>query len=359
MDSLPSELLSSIHLTLLPIPPCINLMWYEEYPYPMRIKALTHLRLVSRRWNDIVLDTPQLWSYIDMDSAVPRIDIARLSLERTRGAPLHIRIHYGHRMFDEEGPFVQMFERVCSETHCWETFACNGIAFFPCHLFPPGPLPRLRQVFIGGRQDTSREEIQTPRLETLWELIDLLKIETSGAAALKNRAVPHPSDRKEWERFVKVVRNCHQLEWLRFFFHPYKPDETLRTLEDWRLPEASGGILFPSLKQFEFTLYPLPVNFLGYIHAPNLQRLIVRRPRLEHLPEAFSITTRLFESSPKLDSIRFEEGVPPELIQQCLAAVPHDRIAGMEVEVEVEYEQSFYPDPEDLTPEVRSVSTYE
>ncbi|KAG8944228.1 hypothetical protein FRC04_002095 [Tulasnella sp. 424] len=334
MGSLPSELLSSIHLTLLPIPPCTNVEWYDEPLYPMRIKTLTRLRLVSRQWNDTVLDTPQLWSYIDIDSNVRRLDTTQLSLERTRGTPLHIRVHFGFGEHDDQDPFTQMLERAWSEAHRWETFACHGTAYFPRYLLPPGPLPQLREVYIGGRQDTSPVKIQAPRLETLWELLSLANIETSGAPALKSWAVPHPSNREEWERFIKVVQKCHQLEWLHFFEYHTIPDEALRTLEDWGLPEASGGIYFPSLKQLEFTLYPVSINFLGYIHAPNLQRLIVQRTVLYSYQPAFSILARLFESSPKLDAIRFEADIPLELIQQCLMAVPHDRIAGMEVEIE-------------------------
>lgn len=171
MDILPPELLSSIHLALLPIPPCDKLMRNDD-PYRTRINALTRIRLVSRRWNDIVQDTPQLWSCINIASGAPWWDTTRLSLKRTRGAPLHIRIHFGYRKYEDHKHLSRMLKRVWSEAHRWETVAFLGIPFFPwCHL-PPGPLPNLREVlYIGaGGKDPVTVEIQAPRLEALWRI---------------------------------------------------------------------------------------------------------------------------------------------------------------------------------------------
>ncbi|KIO16382.1 hypothetical protein M407DRAFT_33970 [Tulasnella calospora MUT 4182] len=332
MNNLPTELLSSIHLTLLPTPTSTDCIRYSNY-YRSRINALTRIRLVSKQWNDAVLDTPELWSYIEIQVA-KWLDTIRLSLKRSKAAPLHIRIDFGDTRPGIRDDMVQMVDLVWSQADRWETFGCEGVARFPLRLLPLGPHPSLREVCIRGKQDTHTVDFQAPRLESLWEVTQLTNIETSGTPALRSWAVTYPTRRGEWERLIKIVENCSRLEWLRFLPHPGQSDEGLRTLEAWSLPDANNGIAFPSLKQIEFIPIPLTVNFLSYILAPNLQRLVIRGSIFSDLSTGFPAPPRLFEACPKLKFIRFDSEVLTWDIQRWLSALSQDLIERLEVEVE-------------------------
>lgn len=335
INNLPPELLSSIYLSLLPIPNTDRIR-YSNY-YDKRISALTCIRLVSKHWNDAVLDTPGLWSYIEIQVA-EWWDTTRLSLERSRAAPLHIRIDFGDTRSGSRDHMDQAVERVWSEADRWETFACEGLARFPLRLFPLAPLPNLRKAWIHGMQDTFPLEAHAPRLECLWEVLQLTNIEASSTPALKRWAVTYPTRRAEWERLMKIVGDCSGLEWVRFLPFPGQSDEGLKTLEDWNIPDTRNGISFPSLKQIEIIPIPLSVNFLSYLIAPNLQRLVIRGSVLSDLALEFPAPPTLFESCPKLKFIRFDLDVLTWDIKRWLSLLSQELIERLEVEVECEFD---------------------
>ncbi|KAG8906429.1 hypothetical protein FRC00_012600, partial [Tulasnella sp. 408] len=146
MDALPPELFSQIFSLLLPIPRCdLKPEAFER----IRAANRTSLRLVSKHWSQVILDTAELWTYIEINSLTPSID---KYLSRSGNSLLHVRI-----TVDDEAivlPSVRKaLEMAFSCTERWKSYSLWDARNFGedssdsmpfTNLVPPLPLPALQ-----------------------------------------------------------------------------------------------------------------------------------------------------------------------------------------------------------------------
>ncbi|KAG9016008.1 hypothetical protein FRB90_003867 [Tulasnella sp. 427] len=216
MDQLPPELLSLIYTLVLPIPPCTS-NFRIEYPSETRYEALTGLRLVSRRWNDIVVDTPELWSYLQLSQ--DRLN-PPLNLERSKAAPLHVRIHF--QMVKRDPSFADKLKRLWATTDRWKTYVgVAWVAFWGLRLLPARPLPTMEELWLIGLVGLAKITIDAPRLTTLVQNFDNVTPGATGFPNLKVWRTPFRAHRFEWDRFMMVVDACPHLERLELS-NPHK-----------------------------------------------------------------------------------------------------------------------------------------
>ncbi|KIO29833.1 hypothetical protein M407DRAFT_162535 [Tulasnella calospora MUT 4182] len=174
MDRIPPELLGSFFQSLLPIPP-------RDFstlpPGADRPKTIQSLRLVSKTWNDVVLETPFVWSYIELSAKDAELLRVHQWLKRSKAAPLHIRMRFYST--DLEEPEVRKaIDALWLEAYRWSTYIIT--AFLPVEtiqqqawfrLVPPVPLPNLREAWIMGFEHSSFiSELNAPRINILVEL---------------------------------------------------------------------------------------------------------------------------------------------------------------------------------------------
>ncbi|KAG9034411.1 hypothetical protein FS837_002224 [Tulasnella sp. UAMH 9824] len=223
MDRLPTEILELIYLALLPIPPCAFLFQFV-YPTRHRIQALERLRLVSKKWNSAVLNTPRLWSYIEVSFAWSNVHPL---LERAKSSPLHVRIQV-----NEINPRIQaILETVWSTAERWDTCViCNAMVSGEPGFLPPISLPNVREVWVAGIRTAGPPTLDAPRIETLVECFGAFVIEDGGLSSLRSWQTGLPATMPEWERFTRITQQSPKLRSLQFRSILYDPT----TLENSR-----------------------------------------------------------------------------------------------------------------------------
>ena len=144
---LPNELLSYIYsLAISSRNDAVEGTYFDDY------RARMKLAMVSRRWRDIILNTPKFWTTIEVDSSLPSPET---HLERNRNAPLDVIIRYpmsgnGH----EVEPFYENISCLISSAHRWRTLALVGDdRYWPTHTLMPDELkhstfPSLKSVVL-------------------------------------------------------------------------------------------------------------------------------------------------------------------------------------------------------------------
>ncbi|KAG8940674.1 hypothetical protein FRC04_005086 [Tulasnella sp. 424] len=324
MDRLPQELLSSIFLTLLPIP-LLSLM---NIPQPARDRSrdLTTLRLVSKNWNQNILDTPELWSYITVS---PEGTDALRYLPRSKAAPLHVRI----ALYISDGGDPQdiraAIEALWREANRWTTYYVSTYriedsetyAWF--RLMPPVPLPKLREARLEGPQHV---ELQCPGLKRLHQWQCTTNIHLGGFPALQTLVTKQPTTHQEWERLLLVSQQCTLLK-------------SLRLTEPWsferQVESQPGGsfrrttLAFHNLEELKLVANRVALDFITHLHAPVLGLLVIRR---YDSPIPFSIPP----SCPALNRIRFTHRPDLDAIQEVLSTFPPARLQNLTIELEMD-----------------------
>ncbi|KAG9018136.1 hypothetical protein FRB90_012157 [Tulasnella sp. 427] len=221
--------------------------------------------------------------------------IVAQSLERSKATGLHVRLDF-HLIRAKLARQTAVLEMLWAEASRWETF-----------------LPNLREIAFCGRQRGLRAQINAPKLEMLWEGMGLTSIEDSGAPASQRL-----------------------LEALRFLPHFRDSDEDLKPLEEWTAlsPETKDGILFPSLKEFQFVPITLTTKFLEIIRAPNLRKLTVAGSSFKGVSFEIIVPERLFYWCPNLHLIKFRSAIQFSDIKRCLSRLPPGLLRRLEIEVE-------------------------
>ena len=86
IHSLPPEILSRIFIILSQMFPHPPAQGYHYWPKPERMVGWSTVTEVSRRWREVALGCPKLWSRI----AFHNVEWAKLMLERSKQAPRYI-----------------------------------------------------------------------------------------------------------------------------------------------------------------------------------------------------------------------------------------------------------------------------
>ena len=83
---LPPEILSRIFIILSQMFPHPTVQNHHYWSKPQRMVAWSTVTEVSRRWREVALGCPKLWSHI----AFHKVEWAKLMLERSKQTPRHI-----------------------------------------------------------------------------------------------------------------------------------------------------------------------------------------------------------------------------------------------------------------------------
>ena len=117
---LPDELLSYIYsLAMSSWNGALEDTYSDDY------QARMDLAMVSRRWRDIILNTPKFWTTIEVDPTLPP---PVTHLERNRNAPLNVVIRYPRVEHDDREieQFLQSLSCLISSAHRWRSLVIVG-----------------------------------------------------------------------------------------------------------------------------------------------------------------------------------------------------------------------------------------
>ncbi|KAG8924290.1 hypothetical protein FRC01_011692 [Tulasnella sp. 417] len=344
MNRIPGELLSSFFQALLPIPP------RDFSPLPPgadRPEAIQSLRLVSKLWNEAVLETPFVWSYIELSAKDAELRRARQWLKRSKAAPLHIRMRF-HSTDLQTTETRKAIEALWSEAYRWSTYIIT--AFLPVEaiqqqgwfkLVPPVPLPNLREAWIMGSEYSSFiSELNAPRINILVELGVLTKIRLTSLPDLLSWKLEPPSRRMEWERLAQIVRASPKLAVLQFI-KTRREDDT----RDGEITEIMRGVTFPSLMGLIVSPGRTSFGFLEKLRAPGLEILVIE----EYLSDVH-IPIPPIESCPSLKRIRFSNNPRLSAVREGVSRMTAGELGRLIVDIEI---RSFSRNPARETPETR------
>ncbi|KIO15679.1 hypothetical protein M407DRAFT_34737 [Tulasnella calospora MUT 4182] len=321
MDRLPTEIFSFIYFALLPIPPCT---FHFQFVYPTRdrMRALERLRLVSKQWNNAVLGTPELWSYIEVSNDWSIVDPL---LARAKAVPLHVRIALNP--FEQLEPrFERIVETVWSTANRWDTYVSSAFIFGGWfNLLPPTPLHNVREVWLSGSSAFGPPKLRAPRIEKLVENFCAPIIEDIGVAGLRSWGTSLPLQMSEWERFMTITQQCPALGSLRFMSNRHDP----RVLEFSGFTKSYNSLVLPSLTELVIRTDAGTFTLLPYIRAPRLELLII-----EDYSSFIPFSIPCPSSCPALRRIRFIGGGTLQTIQAFLATVPKEQIEKVTTEIE-------------------------
>ncbi|KIO20751.1 hypothetical protein M407DRAFT_29599 [Tulasnella calospora MUT 4182] len=321
MDLLQPELISSIFLALLPIPPCSARGSFKTLAR-QRSQEITTIRLVSKIWDSIILGTPELWSYITVS---PDSTDALRYLPRSKAVLLHIRISL--RPSDNPGNLRAAVEALWYEAHRWTTYcastwkARNSYPWF--QLIPPFPVCRLREARLTGDQNV---ELEGPELRRLHEWGFKSNIRLNGAPALRKWVTKRPANGHEWEQLLLISQQCPLLESLRLT--EYATDEVTRSQLEETFPGT--GVARPTLSNLrELKLVSKRVAFdlMTYLHTPALSLLVIRH-------HVSPVPLTIPPSCATLDHIRFTYATRVKPIQETLSTFPPAQLQSLTVEIE-------------------------
>lgn len=312
MDALPPELLSQVFSLVLPIPRCdLDPGAYEW----IRAENRTSLRLVSKDWNQVILDTAELWTYIEINSLTTSID---LHLSRSGNSLLHVRI-----AVDDDAivlPNVRKaLEKAFSCTERWKSYSLwdarnfdedssGSVSFID--LIPSQPFSALQIAsFVMSRELNSAIVLNAPALNRLDTQIkqNLQLVDSPFLTYWSTFSVPN------WTGVIRNLTACPKLEKL---FIMEKPGRTITET----IPTS---ITMPALKELELNDTPACHQLLARLEAPQLQTFIFSRCRSPvsfTLHQSNSLATVRFTNNPRLNSIRRAVAAQP-LLQQLTVEI--------------------------------------
>ncbi|KAG8939143.1 hypothetical protein FRC03_006519 [Tulasnella sp. 419] len=113
--------------------------------------ATRQIAMVCNHWYDIVISTPQLWSYLDAKQSIEKTSI---HLRRSRASPLHIYcpIYKPH--------LLRFMEVIVPHAYCWKSFIATSRSseLFEGGDMQPYSAPLLEQ-FILPVYDSVRSQL--------------------------------------------------------------------------------------------------------------------------------------------------------------------------------------------------------
>ncbi|KDQ19235.1 hypothetical protein BOTBODRAFT_184314 [Botryobasidium botryosum FD-172 SS1] len=190
------------------------------------------LSSVCRRWRNIALDTPRAWASIQLSDAPP-FKYSELMLERSRGRPLHIRIHFPRLQgLGEITNVLHLLQRYISNRYLSLTviIASRGEAEFLLahldeHMERPPQLIGLALAILDDKTrefpamlglETYRVTMPMDRLRSL-HLIStrLLYCIIPAYANLMELRLNHVAAYGSHREFEAILSSCQRLEFLQ------------------------------------------------------------------------------------------------------------------------------------------------
>ncbi|KDQ19248.1 hypothetical protein BOTBODRAFT_27833 [Botryobasidium botryosum FD-172 SS1] len=258
--------------------------WYPEKPFCLTVST------VCRRWRDVALHTPRLWSCIEFLDVAP-FKYSELMLERSRGCPLYIHVDYS-ALQAEDTAALRLLRRYISNRQISLSIILShegGAESTLAELSVPGESPpRITElVVVGDRQngwvykdlnDPEDDRVLMPMsgIRYLYVIATYLPrcIISAYANLVDLRLVDIAGYGTAIFQFKEILRSCHQLAFLRASGVDFiSVDRELVEIVDPR-----GPIVMRSLRAIEiFDARDSSINyFLRTLGAPVLEVLRIQ-----------------------------------------------------------------------------------
>ncbi|KAG8891438.1 hypothetical protein FRC00_013669, partial [Tulasnella sp. 408] len=126
MENLPIEVLSHVFIFTVP-----RHDYREQYVSETTNKPHASLSLVCRYWEQVVLKTPQMWSYIHLSRESTKQTLRR-RIELSSREPLDVRLNVGYDSdVDSSTTFPGYYQILLETIDRWRSFVFQGIVPFP------------------------------------------------------------------------------------------------------------------------------------------------------------------------------------------------------------------------------------
>jgi hypothetical protein len=230
-----------------------------------------------RRWRDIVLETPTLWTHIDIDITDSDADksferactVLKMYLERSRDASLHIRIRY-ESVYDHDAGDHPVLDLLIGQSHRW--YAAELWISVPEYQLLDavnGHVPRLHALAFNIINDTRTWENPSD------PPIDFFSIAPQLRSLTLNKHEDMHSFHVPWSQLTHLefeYFDVDQLEWfqkttklqtctINFADDPYAPEkESITLVHLHTLRFTCGEQMRMDLSRFNYITVPALVE---------------------------------------------------------------------------------------------------
>ncbi|PVF97688.1 hypothetical protein CPB86DRAFT_734515 [Serendipita vermifera] len=302
---LPSELFSTVlYEALAPSHP-------HSYKFSFKFEECILLTLVSAQWRNFILQTPLLWTCIDIGPEIQDLQArTQVCLALSRGLPLHLNLKVPHLGCDQVLPNLVIHrERIHGISLLWEIYAGHRpVPFSPRMIsetiIPLFPLPNLRRLSTFPNASRGRDDLIRLFLEHCNSLEEI------SGASLERDMLPFDSVRQirsasislDLDSFLPMKRHMPNLDSIKLLAMPRLSSTNPPTSE---VTESQRSL--DSLKWQHLTCsYPQPENFALLIR--RLQNLVTLELSGQ-IPLFFGVLAHLSELS-RLDTLAMGLDIP-------------------------------------------------
>ncbi|KAJ6471905.1 hypothetical protein C8R45DRAFT_1217876 [Mycena sanguinolenta] len=285
----------------------------RSLPWPW---VLTH---INRRWREIIVSTPSLWSHVVVDFRVyPSYPLPMLEAQITRAQKLKLKIHFCGRGFPcASEPQVQIFHYLAQHSSRWEEFYFHPTgALAPLLADLRGQIPLLRALRIHWNYDAIFDDEEPPEpvdfADSVPSLVDV---------SIFNKFSPMPISlpahqltrydlRAPWDMHKTILTRAPNLVEAHVDVHVRFGNESwLDTDEIIDLPELDR-------------LYISKLEVLRYIRTPVLQGLALSLTSRDPTPVVSELMSFLSRSSCTLRRLCICQPCEPDIAIAILKTTP-------------------------------------
>ncbi|KAH0587207.1 hypothetical protein H2248_012613 [Termitomyces sp. 'cryptogamus'] len=245
----------------------------RHYP-PEVIEPPIVLCGVCRRWRNVAISMPMLWSVFNAYSRGKKDDMAlyRLWLERTRGAPLVINFdkYYHDREFDAA---LNLF---CSHSSQWAdvTIILQPLTYAKLLRLRPEDVPLLKRVHILGEELRFTKDDANNIISTLAQIPTLSNLTWSFHIPENIFSLTWPNLRRFSTGMPLQTTECLAL--LSCF--PQIEDIVFDTYVHCPIDVASSAVTVESLRSLSIRSLDDPAELFNALTLPSLNALLLPRP---------------------------------------------------------------------------------
>ncbi|KAG9015710.1 hypothetical protein FRB90_004355 [Tulasnella sp. 427] len=289
---------------------------------------LTRLRLVSQGWNQVILNTPELWNYIEISPLTTRVEPF---LTLSKQSLLHLRIDVDDKTMARLETHKAL-DAVFSCTERWRSYSLIDIrrwsevspnspasrSLVPNHSLPALQVASLAIPFESTLANTftSNLTLNAPALREIdiWSPRDVSLPES---LLLSRLTIPGLERASHVDSLIKILTTCQMIERLSIT----DAAQVSATMQNKVMPALD----MPALKELDLRDTPASQQLLSQMDAPHLQILTFH----QYLsPTPFSLPRSL----PSLKRVVFAGMSRLNAIRRAVAATPLSQELSVEID---------------------------